>query len=775
MGLFSSKKKHYVDTAVVRVVEDGLVPNVMRTAVVEAMFKDYGITETIMENVLQGSFRKIERAYRWAKVPGNYAHGLPDVHVQSSSDGKAKAIQAIRSDIGFTPTIDYLHYRPLNNIHMGWIFAKDQWGHDEETNRLDALSAYFGVDIYLDKMVAVHNVTPGQEPEQSSLGNFGGNTQGGSTPERDWAEPDNASELDKVMSLDAFLTEEEVKVGANEVESVELHYIWKTDDGIHRGVHVLDLSSYDLDREYYHARYTYDPGSGKRVGYWLYDTEDERHPDLDSVFDITYTSPGTYFPFVVFRSEQQNYADPSRHDTDEYKSTVELADRMGFDYQSMSDQIHKNDDVGDIRQAVMMMAVPITTQDPLQMEYLYRWFTALHDRLPNEATSSTPTVSGISDLSAASDDSYAITISDADFSCTISFDKITRRLRSGKVCDVGDFTNDQGTGSTDISDRIAMNPFDLFPSHSFNTRNRTIRKQLNEHVYEEVVIENPQFRFPIARGGKKKTEGGADDERLLIPLDYNICQEFSPLEREDLYYRSLQLVFNSHIVQKVKWYQREAFAILLIVVAIVWTIFTYGGDGGSALSTALGLTAGTNAAIAAAIVQSIVVNIVIGKVLAFAVVELANIVGIEFVQVLAVVAFLYGGYSLAQNNFVMNSTAENMLVLSSGLVEGGQQFIGGEIGALQKEQEEFMKAGEGLYEELEALKAALDSGIDLDPFVFVAEEPLIVFGETPANYYDRTIHSGNVGAKALNLVQNFAEISLRLPTIEETLGEREYG
>jgi hypothetical protein len=48
---------------------------------------------------------------------------------------------------------------------------------------------------------------------------------------------------------------------------------------------------------------------------------------------------------------------------------------------------------------------------------------------------------------------------------------------------------------------------------------------------------------------------------------------------------------------------------------------------------------------------------------------------------------------------------------------------------------------------------------------------MVVFGEKPDEYYARTIHSGNVGLESMNIVQNFVDISLRLPTMQETAGD----
>jgi hypothetical protein len=40
-----------------------------------------------------------------------------------------------------------------------------------------------------------------------------------------------------------------------------------------------------------------------------------------------------------------------------------------------------------------------------------------------------------------------------------------------------------------------------------------------------------------------------------------------------------------------------------------------------------------------------------------------------------------------------------------------------------------------------------------------------VFGETPDEFYNRTIHAGNIGILSVDAVSNYVEMQLRLPDI----------
>ena len=48
--------------------------------------------------------------------------------------------------------------------------------------------------------------------------------------------------------------------------------------------------------------------------------------------------------------------------------------------------------------------------------------------------------------------------------------------------------------------------------------------------------------------------------------------------------------------------------------------------------------------------------------------------------------------------------------------------------------------------------------------------PLIIWGEKPDDFYNRTVHSGNVGVLGLDAIESFCDIRLKLPEIQDTIG-----
>ena len=47
--------------------------------------------------------------------------------------------------------------------------------------------------------------------------------------------------------------------------------------------------------------------------------------------------------------------------------------------------------------------------------------------------------------------------------------------------------------------------------------------------------------------------------------------------------------------------------------------------------------------------------------------------------------------------------------------------------------------------------------------------PFIALGEKPEDYYYRTVHIGNPGAVAIDMIHNYAEYALRPPSFSDSV------
>jgi hypothetical protein len=874
MGLFSSKKKHFVDSAVVRVIEDRLLPDTLAASVAEAVLGqgDPSISGTIIENLLFGNWRNFEKAYRYALKPDGYTEGTPDVVYYSSDVAKSLVAEPVATDYGTVQSIEYALFKPLNNFFMAYKKLYEELDYCDTDLASQATANSFKPDwvtparngdkttplVYLEKIVVQHDSPPGQGVETNALGSPEGRlSKEGQVP--------RAVELERAAQLSTWDAREEVVLAVNALESFELHAVWEErGEGVLEGDGILKRSSkyfsltdYDEDAEYFQVkaikrqqqqvtvpvvaavadgvpnavqaifkkllgrfpalsgqnywteairnnqatyadldysirqssefiarwagqtppstlevtenvratldywatgyityRNTTQTVTVNKPVYFVYKPGGGRFPNLDNFTKTpAVVENGEFFPFIIFRQNGQNRA--ANTNTEQFKTTEKLCDILGFDYTEVSESIHENPDIENVRQAVMTCAVPITTQDPIQLEYLFLHFNDLIERI------------GYQDISPAQFDAdnllgpavaFAAQYTDGDFSMRVSFDGIERRIKVGDIGPVGTYTN--GEETFDFQEDLGNFGTNIFigAGASLSNKARILKRQLYPGIYEEIRIDNPQYRYEVFED--KGVEGGKDDERLLIPINMRLVKDISLTKREKLYAMSLNLVFNSHVVQTVKWYQRGAFAALLIVIAVVISLY----DKGITLKWVPSSFApgGTTAAITIAILLGVIGEvIVIAKLVQLGFKELSKAVGADIAVLLAVVAIAYGSYNyVTDSTAIFDITPMQFIDAASNLVENA---IALEFEDLTLEAAELEKYKEEKLELLEEAQELLGNPLDINPLIFVYREPMNVLGEPPEGFYGRTLNA-NPGVTSLEFVQNFYDVSLRLPT-----------
>ena len=762
--MFSGKRKHYVDTQTVRVVPDEQVPPGVTPALIEAIFRGESLAGALINYTTSSGFLKFRRYFKYAEG-GNYYYGLPDARVLESGAGLSIAQPIIEGIVGGPVTMEYFHFRPLNNHHMAMTHLNDNLGYDEVSNEITSLSATKGFPVYLTKTVVIHNVStdPERAFDVNGLGQWGRSSQAGFNPNR----PFNIS-----TAWQNRITDQEVRFSQAEPEGVEIHYSWEDDtDPLNPVIHdefiTLNLSAYDGDTEYFHAKYTYNGGAD--VGYWFYDVADGTYPSLDGLYGANYTNPGRFFPIVPFRREDNRITsgDPS------YASSVALLDKLGLGFEDINATMHEDPDIGDIDSAVMMCAVPINSQNPIDIEYLHLFFSDRHATLPSDATqidyTEVPTIFSRYGIAARAQQSYTMEFADADFRMFFSFDRLRKRLVRGSIGPIGTYENVlielQPTSVFELTAAISQAIADGYVE---GQKIRSIRKQISNNVYEEIEILNPKARYEIYKN--KGAEGTAEDEKCLIPVDYDLANEITILRMPQLLYRSLRFVFNAHVSQHVAWYETGTFAKILTIAAVVLTIFTF-NPGWQAIGAAL--AAGGVAAAAMALIKMIAIEILRQLVFQFVLAELIDLIGIENAFWIALAAATIGGYQAVKGNLraiaIGNLTSINLLQLSTNLIKAAENHMRVIYNEFLHEYSEFELYKQEVIQELEEVRELTDTKKLLDPYAFVGQEPLIMLGEPPSALFYRTVHIQNIGTRTREITENFVQNALQLPTVHETI------
>lgn len=728
MGLFSSSTKTIVGTSVSRLIQDNLLPDTPRTAILQAILKGGEITEYLMEGMTRSLGATTGRMYRFGGS-GNYPMGLPSGEFASNAELIRELRTILQNQEGGEIEFDYVVAGPFNFTHHAWqkIINDYDWRSSDNTVQVGAGTPWLNYGatpgryaLFNFSLVLLESRRYSYAPE--TLAQLGYNPQQGPAPGREmiYDEIGGSSPAPVNWTPPTFST-------SYSREQAWVSITWDSGNGDYTAVgsatFVIDLGYYDPWTEYVQARYRKVDGNWKyftyRIGLGTYPTLDAVAAEPDGALN------GEFFPFIHFRHNKVSLG--ANKDSAEYKASKKMAKYLGMDYNELLDAIHENPDIGDVAQAYVMLAVPAISTNPVECRYLYEFMEAFE--------------AGSLDDSDISNDPYtgymqAMFIQDTKVKMSLAHAGIKKVVINGVVGPVGSYSNTWDR----ISGAWFANP----------TMNR-YRKQINPTQYEEIQVMNLEFRYHIE--GRHYTAGDETDPIFLIPLDYTITDKYSLKEREELYARSLHLICNSLVRIKVKWYQQGWFADLIQVVGIVLFIYSLGTS--APLNAAI--SAGAYATAALIVITTIVVNLAIS----YAIQLFVKLVGVDIALFVAIAMSIYtmGQVMGADQWRSMLPWAEEMLKVAGGIANAAMRQ---ESLDLVEDYADFKKDVEFADKELERVSKLLEQD---NHYI----EPITIWGESPDAFFNRTVHSGNIGTVGFDMLHNYVSMALTLPTISQTI------
>lgn len=733
MGIFSSKYKTYVGTTVTRVIEDTALPNAIKVGALRSIVEsDDQLIENVMEDLASSVGIKANMMYNYGR--DKYMYGLPTASYQTPISGQQLIKQTIEEAYG-PITIDYYHFGMLNTLHVGWNKLVQDYAYNSTSNML----AFNGAWVYLVDMVVVVKEATLDEMENGALDQWGTAPTGGATPAR----PANGDM--------AVHTPWEANPSIAS-DMVRVTYGWPNTSGLMQYASFdITIAGFDETASYHQVKFKKGDGT---FTYWTYKANGGTYPAIDRLHTPEWQNGGTYFPWAYFRLNAKDIS--ADMTTPEAKQMKKLTGYLNMHYEDVADAINQNPDIAQVENAFLMMGVPAVTTNQQELRYLFDYFETLYQISGGALGPSkqTATVAGM--LTGFFDSSYndaTMVIQDQKFKMALGLRRIFKQRISGHIGDIGFLTTEHGKKSVvskgaDNKEMVSIVSFHIY------------RRQLTDSTYEEIEVQNLKMKYYVFQDYSVTADD--DDDILLIPLDKNITDNYSVPDREELYARSLHYVFNSKVVQEIKWYQQGWFKGLMIVVAVVITVLSLGE------TYELIVAAAALGASAMAIAYILVMQIVRQLVMAYVIKLFVKVVGVKIAFIVALVAALYGGYTAVESGSVKGAPwASELLALSTGLGKSISQQLQVDYNDLLGEQSEFSNYVDSQKEKLDAAKTELGYDNHL--------APMVIFGETPSEFYERTVHSGNIGAMTIESVTSYFDVALTLPKFNEILGESQYG
>lgn len=748
MGLFNQTKTT-VATSVARVVSDEQMPNAILEGVTKYLTADEGddqFTEQVMESMVNSIGYRAYRMFNYGR--DNYIYGLPSGSVYSSFAGKEASEAVLETETGGLVSIIYYHFGPLNNIHVGWKKLTEEFGYDYLTNKINSLST-LDVPVYLKDMQLFVVEATLEESSNGSLVQWGTPPNAGYTPQKKYMNPtagglqgatpfavDSVAAHDYILVSTCWEELEPISPGSTHLYPV-----------VKYGSFTIPLINLNMVSDYHQAKYLDHNGN---TNYWIYKVGDG-HAALDAVFNAAYSGTGHFFPWLYLRYNKTSMTDDKT--SEDYKSSKRLAHTLNMDFDQLVDAVHENPGIIDVEQAMMIMAVPADTDNPIEQRYLFDFFSGLYEKVKLEPNSATNTqnyaiMSGLNLPMSMS----SIIIQDRRFKMALNWRDIVKRKVAGTIGPVGTYLSGANSIPSDVD----------VPSLGGGavTWNTTYKRHWYQYqvavgVYEEIQLIGLNMVYYIF--GEYTTTGDEDDDILLIPIDISITKSYNLTDREILYSRGLHYVFNSHVITHLQWYQTSTFKTILVVIAIVITVLSYGSTW---QTIGLALAAGTISitAVLIILIEQLIQYLIMQYLFKLFVKKL----GAKFAFIVAIIAMVVGTSMGINAGSVKGAPwASELLSVASGLTKAITNSMSEDFQDLLSDQSDFQKYMKEQTKLLNTTKDLLNHNDWL--------APLVVFGETPHDFFQRTSHSGNIGAIGIDAVESFVAVSLSLPKLSDTI------
>lgn len=513
------------------------------------------------------------------------------------------------------------------------------------------------------------------------------------------------------------------------------------------------VTGINLNNSYYMVNYT-KASTGTNTQYWYYDALSGVYPELD--LESTPLDATQFYPVIVLRSEKHTFTEAA--DGTKYTEGKEALSLLGIDFDTVMDAIHENPDIGSIEDTTIQFMVNLETKDPTELDYLWQYFKDLGSvNLGNLfGKSGNPQPSRVQLLVSSPAFYYASTA--AILEETIYPGTIIER--SEIVKNTTYITRPDG-----LYNGITFSGMDIL----------YLRKQLTSTTYSEIVVAEfgmSYFAGPdyVSHGRNRAVGGGLHDigtefyRPMHIPINKQTLHRFTndPVKRNNLLKYTLSMFIATRDVEDYEWYETKFFGELILAIAIVVSVVT--------LQPSLVTIASAASLYAAAELTFLLIAeyYLLGLAVDFTLDFLVKELGLEETFWIIAVAVITSAVTKGTNATSLTALpwAEDLMKTSMLFLNSLGNPIQDELLDIQTDAEDFLKSAEERQEELEAAESLLDTAT-IDPLTIIRPPVMRGFEETPEQFYNRTIHTPNPGVMSLDVIRNYVDNSIRLPTISD--------
>lgn len=692
MGLFSSKK-----IVTVGVIRSGLVdnpPDTIRDATLKSVMTNGSIVDNIQIALLNGFNSKADKYLNYGRT--TFTNRLPEGDRGYTSVRISDVAVVVESFVGEPVTVRTAMLDIAQDDFFAFEYVQKVYGWNAATNIVT-------------------------NPPAGTIGNA------------------------QIHTITAIGSQLEIQFRHNPVKS--WIYVQDTENfySIMRRVEITTFSYFYLRMVkppaviMHHVTYTIDSDVSQQLKYWNYDSRTNKYPSL--ALDASTKITSLFYPIVPIRTNKANLINYPTSSL--YKTSNKMLGYIGLDLKTITAGVTKSSNISDIDDVMFMFSLGIRDQNKYSIDYLFSYW-----KKEAQLRSSGFILGDIFDTTPISN---SINVSDAQFRVTIDFTGITHQTKKGIIGKKGfvkSVTTILPRGVIE-GDSTPTNPWGNLQRTYFERSYITYYKQVTDTTYEFVRVIGLTHTSYI--NGRKHAVVLDDAAGFFIPLNYDILKSFNGVDESYILYNAMSVIVYWQNVQKVKWYQRTFFKILLVIVIVVVAITTGYID----LNSLAALSVGD---LAIAALETFVIGMALDK--------LAELGGI-----FAVIAAVYAMYKFQLGSFaagadgVTMTWAESLMKAVTMISDEFMHLIEIDAVELMKDSAEFLKSTEERDKELEDASDLLDNEYNniYDPLFIMNQRSFFNPGESPTAYFNRSLNT-NPGVASLDYTQSYASISLSLPT-----------
>lgn len=488
---------------------------------------------------------------------------------------------------------------------------------------------------------------------------------------------------------------------------------------------------------------------------WIYDRDSGVYPDLDPV-DESSIQDSSVLPIVAVRKDFVNLNDPI-HAT-EYDSARKLLKKLELPIEHIIDSLADPEDpnppgdqqIDQIEDAFVYFGLNVYTEQTSVIRALRETFDYM------EIVQTTDKITFDQQEPTSNPTPNVFSVTEANFNAAVQYNYIDTTSTAGSIGErtFADLTITILPNSAIVG---ALDPDSLETYGGLPQSYITIREQFDGYYLTTVV-----HGLTVATGIKtspgnlkfqfQELEAPSINRNpMMIPLIMTSISDMSAIHQEQVLYEGITLTVYAQDSQYLEWYETpqflDFFQIVIIVISVVIAIYS----GGSAAN----------------ILYEIVKNLMYQYALSLALKEILkhNLSDTEqaIVITLYVVAALYGASGF-DFNFDMLTSAETYMWAVDSTTQALMMDTALEAETLAQDTEELLAKIESRQEILEAAESTYSKAFDIHPLMLVRSYSIDSY-ESPEQYYERAIHTGNPGVLSLDEIAKFHSKALELPEL----------